>query len=95
MIFSLGMMGVGLYFGLEEGGYEPLSTVNKFIIYYLVIDLLVRYVGQKMPVVNIKPLLLLPFTKGKIVKFALGKTVLSPCRGDCLASRNVLFYLYK
>ena len=77
MIFSLGMMGVGLYFGLEEEGYEPLSTVNKFIIYYLVIDLLVRYVGQKMPVVNIKPLLLLPFTKGKIVKFALGKTVLS------------------
>ena len=30
-----------------------------------------------MPVVNIKPLLLLPFKKSKIVKFALGKTVLS------------------
>lgn len=77
MIFSLGMMGMGLYFGLEKGGYEPLTTVNKFIIYYLVVDLLIRYMGQKMPVVNIQPLLLLPFTKPKIVKFALGKTVLS------------------
>ena len=77
MIFSLGFMGVGLYFGLEEAGYEPLVTVNKFMIYYLVADLLIRYMGQKMPVVNIKPLLLLPFTKSKIVKFALGKTALA------------------
>ena len=77
MIFSFGMMGVGLFFGLEEAGYEPLSTVNKFMIYYVVGDLIIRYMGQKMPVVNIQPLLLLPFTKSKIVKFALGKTVLS------------------
>ena len=77
MIFSLGMMGVGLFFGLEEAGYEPLSTVNMFMIYYVVGDLIIRYMGQKMPVVNIQPLLLLPFTKSKIVKFALGKTVLS------------------
>jgi hypothetical protein len=47
------------------------------MIYYVVGDLIIRYVGQKMPVVHIKPLLLLPFTKSKIVKFALGKTVLS------------------
>lgn len=77
MIISLGMMGIGLYFGLDKAGYEPLTTVNKFIIYYLIGDLMIRYMGQKMPVVNIQPLLLLPFTKKKIVKFALGKTVLA------------------
>lgn len=77
MIIWLGGMGVGLYFGLEEFGYEPFTTINKFIIYYLIADLIIRYLGQKMPVVNIQPLLLLPFTKKKIVKFALGKTVLA------------------
>lgn len=77
MVFSLAMMGGGLYFGLEKANLEPFSTVNTFVIYYLVADLLAKYMGQKMPVVNIKPLLLLPFTKTKIVKFALGKTVLA------------------
>jgi hypothetical protein len=77
MILYLAGAGVSVYFILEEMEYEPFSTVNKFMIYYIVGDLIIRYVGQKMPVVNIKPLLLLPFTKTKIVKFALGKTVLS------------------
>lgn len=77
MIFWLGGMGVLLYMGLEKANLEPFSTVNTFVIYYLVGDLILRYVGQKMPVVNIKPLLLLPFKKTKIVKFALGKTVLA------------------
>ncbi|MDP5078688.1 MAG: DUF5687 family protein [Nonlabens sp.] len=56
---------------------NPFAAVNKFLIYWFAIDLLVRYFMQKMPVTNIKPLLYLPFTKGKIVKYALGKTVLS------------------
>lgn len=77
MIACLAGAGVSVYFILEELKLEPFSTVNKFMIYYVVGDLIIRYIGQKMPVVNIKPLLLLPFTKTKIVKFALGKTVMS------------------
>ncbi|WP_396597652.1 DUF5687 family protein [Dokdonia sp. R86516] len=77
MILYLGGAGVGLYFLLEKMDLEPFTTVNMFMIYYVVGDLIIRYMGQKMPVVNIKPLLLLPFKKTKIVKFALGKTVLS------------------
>ena len=77
MVVWLGMMGSFLYFGLEKAKLEPFATVNMFMIYYIVGDLIIRYMGQKMPVVNIKPLLLLPFKKTKIVKFALGKTVLS------------------
>ena len=71
------LAGVGAYFGLEEAGYEPLQTLNKFMIYYVLFDLIIKYMLQKMPVVNIKPLLLLPFNKSKIVDFALGKTMLS------------------
>ena len=53
--------GIMLYFGLEDHGFDPLVTVNKYLIYYLVADIVIRYFFQKMPVINIKPLLLLPF----------------------------------
>ena len=71
------LAGVGAYFGLEKAGLEPLETVNRFMIYYVVLDLVIKYMLQKMPVVNIKPLLLMPFKKSKIVNFALGKTMFS------------------
>ncbi|AXT61805.1 hypothetical protein D1816_16065 [Aquimarina sp. AD10] len=61
----------------EKLHLEPLETINKFLIYWLVFDLVFRYALQKMPVINIKPLLLLPFQKNKIVSFAFGKTVFS------------------
>lgn len=69
--------GIGLFYGLEQAGFEPFDAVNRFLIYFLFADLTVRYFLQKMPVINIKPLLLLPFDKRKIVNFALGKTCVS------------------
>ncbi|GEC79031.1 DUF5687 family protein [Flavobacterium aquatile] len=69
--------GVGAFYILKEEGYEPLATVNKFMIYYLFADLLIRYFLQKMPVLNIKPLLTLPIKRNTIVHFTLGKTALS------------------
>ena len=69
--------GVGAFFILKEEGYEPLATVNKFMIYYLFAVLLIRYFLQKMPVLNIKPLLTLPIKRSTIVHFTLGKTALS------------------
>lgn len=76
-IFVFAGLGIGLFFGLKKMELEPLETVNKFLIYYIVVDLVVRYFFQKMPVINIKPMLLMPFKKSKIVNFALGKTALS------------------
>lgn len=71
------ILGAGLYFILEEMGLPPLETVNRGLVYYLVCDLAIRYFLQKMPVVNIKPLLSLPVTRNAIVHFALGKTSVS------------------
>jgi uncharacterized membrane protein YqaE (UPF0057 family) len=71
------IMGLGVYFILEDEGMKPLETVNKFMIYYFAVDLLIRYFLQKMPVINIRPLLTLPIKKGTIVNFSLGKTALS------------------
>ena len=56
---------------------EPLRVVNKYLIYYFFFDLAMRYMLQKMPVTNIKPLLYLPITRSNIVKYALGKTSVS------------------
>jgi len=70
--------GVAVFFLLkEEFHLEPLATVNKYLIYYLVGDLVIRYFFQKMPVTNIKPLLNLPIKRDTIVHFSLGKTSIS------------------
>ena len=71
------IMGTAAFFILKDMGFEPLQTVNKFMIYYFAVDLMVRYFLQKMPVMNIRPLLTLPIKKGTIVHFSLGKTALS------------------
>ncbi|HQW68989.1 MAG TPA: DUF5687 family protein [Flavobacterium sp.] len=71
------IMGTAAFFILKEEGFEPLQTVNKFMIYYFAVDLMIRYFLQKMPVMNIRPLLTLPIKKGTIVHFSLGKTALS------------------
>ena len=70
-------LGVFSYDIMEEYNLKPLETVNKFLIYYLVGDLVIRYFLQKMPVTNIKPLLILPINKSSIVHYSLGKTVIS------------------
>ncbi|WP_264552848.1 DUF5687 family protein [Flavobacterium sp. N2038] len=70
-------MGVGAFYILKDMKLEPLVTVSKFLIYYFVLDLVIRLLLQSIPVLNIKPLLILPFKKPTIVHFSLGKTMLS------------------
>ena len=78
MLALLGGLGFGSYFLIEELELgEPIRVVNKYLIYYFFFDLAMRYVLQKMPVTNIKPLLYLPITRSNIVKYALGKTSIS------------------
>jgi hypothetical protein len=61
----------------EEMHQDPLVVVSKYMIYYLIVDLIVRLFLQKIPVINIKPLLVLPIKRSTIVNFALGKTAIS------------------
>ncbi len=71
-------LGVGAFFLIrDELHLEPLPTVNRFIIYYVTFDLIVRLLLQKIPVINIRPLLTVPILKKTIVNFALGKMLLS------------------
>jgi Family of unknown function (DUF5687) len=71
-------LGVGVFYLIkEELHLEPVAVVNRYMIYYLILDLLIRLFLQKIPVMNIRPLLTLPIKKPTIVNFALGKTILS------------------
>lgn len=71
------LLGFGSYFILEKLELEPFATINRFLIYYLITDLIIRYFLQKMPVMNVRQLLTLPISKSAIVKYTLGKTILS------------------
>lgn len=71
------LMGIGAYYALKQNGLNPLFMVNKYLIYYLLVDLVFRFGLQKMPVVHIKQLLTLPFNKNGIVHYAIGKTMVS------------------
>jgi hypothetical protein len=70
-------LGVGAFYILREMKLEPLVTINKFLMYYFLMDLIVRLLFQAIPVMNIRPLLTMPFKKATIVHFSLGKTMLS------------------
>lgn len=78
MIASFLMMGFGTYYIIEDNlEMEPFQVVNQVLIYYMLFDLVFRYFLQKMPVINIKPLMYLPIKRANIVNFAIGKTMLS------------------
>ena len=70
-------LGIGAFYILKKSNLDPIVTINKFMIYYLVFDLIIRLLLQKIPVMNIRPLLVFPIKKPTIVHFSLGKTALS------------------
>lgn len=71
------IVGIGAFYILKELHLDPIVTINKYLIYYFLFDLIIRLLLQKIPVMNIRPLLVLPIKKPTIVHFSLGKTALS------------------
>ncbi len=75
--FILLIAGIGAFYGLKKMNLDPLQEVNKYLIYYFLIDLVIRLLLQKIPVMNIRPLIALPFKRATIVNFSIGKTLFS------------------
>ena len=75
--FILLMAGIGAFYGLKKMNLDPLQQVNKYLIYYFLIDLAIRLLMQKIPVLNIRPLLVLPIKRPIIANFSIGKTAFS------------------
>ncbi len=73
------LAGIGLYPLIVKymPGEDPLQFVNRFVIFWFLAELSARFFLQPLPVLNIKPLLILPFKKRIIVNFVLFKSVFS------------------
>ncbi len=77
LIFLL--LGIALYPILKKQFPEedPLIILNGFLFYWFLGDLLMRFFLQKLPVMNIKPLLIIPIKRSKILHYVLGKSSIS------------------
>jgi Family of unknown function (DUF5687) len=56
---------------------DPIITVNNFLIYWVIANLAIRFFMQQLPVMNIKPLMIIPIKRNVVIHYLLGKTVLS------------------
>jgi len=88
-------LGVGIYFIAQKSAPEqnPVFLINQFLIYYFGIDLLIRYFVQNLPITDIKPLLIQPISKNKIVQGVLLRSfrVKKINRRHCKKKHNYLF----
>ncbi len=53
---------------------DPLLTICNYIVLWFLFDLLLRFFMQKLPVLNIKTFMVLPFKKETIVHYLLLKS---------------------
>ncbi|KJD34129.1 membrane protein [Tamlana nanhaiensis] len=81
LYFIVMFLGAGLvlYPGLKKQfpDQEPLYILNSVLFYWILIDLVFRFFFQKLPVMAVKPLLILPVKRSKVVNYVLGKSALS------------------
>lgn len=73
------LLGIALYPILKKQfpDSDPLIILNGFIFYWFLADLMMRFFLQKLPVMNIKPMLILPIKRNRILHYVLGKSSLS------------------
>lgn len=73
------VLGIALYPILEKSfpNKRPLAIVNSFVIFWLFFELVLRFFMQSLPIMNIKPLLVLPIKKQSVIHFVLLKSLTS------------------
>jgi hypothetical protein len=78
-LLSFLVLGFALYPLLLESlpNQKPIEIVNNAVIFWLAGDLIFRFFMQSLPVMNIKPLLILPIKREKVIHFVLLKSLVS------------------
>lgn len=73
------LLGFGAFYIIRENlpGQDPLILVNNYLLYWFVLDLVYRFMLQKMPVMNIQPFMILPIKKSRVIHYLLMKTSFS------------------
>lgn len=79
MIGALVFVGGFLYEILRKTfpDQSPMWVLSGYLVYWILIELLFRYFLQKLPVMDIKPLLLFPIKKSTITHYILGRSGVS------------------
>ena len=79
MLVSLAFLGGGMYFILKKvfPDQSPMWSISQYIIYWVLIELFLRYFMQKLPVMDIKPFLTTPVKKSTIAHYILGRSAAS------------------
>ena len=72
-------MGIGMYFIFEKliEGVDPNISVNNYLIYWFLVNIIMRYFLQQLPVMNIKPFMIIPIKRNVVIHYLLGKTAIS------------------
>lgn len=73
------LLGVSMFFIIKKSIPEtdPIVIVNNFIIYWFIFDLVIRFFMQQLPVMNVKPLMIVPIKRDTVINYLLGKTAIS------------------
>jgi hypothetical protein len=76
VFLAIGVLG---YYILKKTlpALDPLQLVNSYLLYVVLGELILRYLMQTLPVMNIKPLLVLPIKRSSLVHYVLGKSAIS------------------
>lgn len=79
MLVVLAGSGAGMYFILRKAvpDQSPMWTLSQYLIYWVLIELFLRYFMQKLPVMDIKPFLTTPVKKSSIAHYILGRSAAS------------------
>lgn len=79
LLSALVGLGVVLYFVLRKifPDQNPMWMLSQFMIYWILVELFFRYFMQKLPVMDVKPLLSMPIKKSAITHYILGKSAIS------------------
>jgi hypothetical protein len=79
LIGTFALMGVGTFYGLKKvfPDQDPFIIINKGLFYWFSADLAMRFFLQKLPVMTVKPFLILPIKRSKIVNYVLAKSAFS------------------
>ncbi|AXT18555.1 hypothetical protein D7030_07080 [Flavobacteriaceae bacterium AU392] len=72
-------LGAGMFFLIKKAlpDTDPIVIVNNFLIFWFLLDLIIRFFMQQLPVMNIKPLMIIPIKRNTVIHYLLGKTAIS------------------
>jgi len=79
MLISLAAAGAGMYFLLRKlfPDQNPMWVISQYFVYWILIELFLRYFMQKLPVMDIKPFLTTPVKKSSTTHYILGRSAAS------------------